>query len=191
MADGPRLQSDDAPDVGLADGRPKLTMTIPPEWAGWSLFDTVRALAELDQAPAMALIARGGAWLDRRRALGSTQLVLEGPTLTLHFPPVTMQPAVVTQADVLYEDAALLVLNKPPGMYVTMTPWDIEDNVLWAARQFLTARDGIPPILHLAHQLDRDTSGVLILSKDPRANAPLQVAFGERTTRKRYLALVD
>jgi 23S rRNA pseudouridine1911/1915/1917 synthase len=61
--------------------------------------------------------------------------------------------------------------------------------VLSAARQFLAARDGNAPSLHLAHQLDRDTSGVLVLSKDPRANAPLQRAFLEGTLHKRYLAL--
>jgi 23S rRNA pseudouridine1911/1915/1917 synthase len=46
------------------------------------------------------------------------------------------------------------------------------------------------PSLHLAHRLDRDTSGVLVLSKDPAANSPLQELFLARAIEKYYLAIV-
>ena len=171
------------------EARPKIITSVPQEWSGWTITDAISAAAGLDRADAEALIARGGAWLNRHRVQVSDQTLTEGQILAIHFPPPGSHPAVVTPADVIYEDAALLVLNKSPGVYVTMTPWDATGDLLWAARQFLAARDGTTPTLHLAHRLDRDTTGVVVLSKNPRANAPLAAAFLEHTIHKRYLAL--
>ncbi len=177
------------PDAAPAS-RPKIVITVPEEWACWTIVEAVSAAADLDRAAAEQVIERGGAWVDRRRVQNPDRTLAEGELLAIHFPPPNARPASITASDVIYEDTALLVLNKPPGVYVTMTPWDATGDVLWATRQFLAARDGTPPTLHLAHQLDRDTTGVLVLSKDPRANAPLAARFRDHTIHKRYLALV-
>lgn len=169
--------------------RPKIAVEVAPESAGRSLLDLVRAVAELARDEAAALIARGGVWLDARRCLDAALPVAAGQALAIHFAPTDGRPAVIHPADILYEDAALLVLNKRPGDYVNVTPWDVTGDVLWAAGRYLAARDGEAPPLHLAHQLDRDTSGVLVISKHPRANAPLLRAFLDHTVHKCYLAL--
>jgi 23S rRNA pseudouridine1911/1915/1917 synthase len=153
------------------------------------LLSVVAAVAALDPDAARGLIERGGAWIDGQRVQDPDRRVAAGGLLSLHFPPPDERPAVITAADILYEDAALLVLNKPAGVYVTMTPWSAVGDVQWAARCFIAERDGSAPPLHLAHQLDRDTSGVLVMTKDPRANAPLQAAFLNHLVHKRYLAL--
>lgn len=163
---------------------------LPPEHSGTTLLASVSAIAGLEQAAAERLILRGGAWLGRYRVQEPTQIVEAGQMLTVHFPLPNLRPAIISAADVLYEDPALLVLNKPPGIYVTMTPWDTTADLLWATRRFLEERDGAPPTLHLAHQLDRDTSGVLVLTKDPRANAPIQKVFLGHQIHKRYCALI-
>ena len=165
-------------------------MAVPATWAGWCLADAVSIAASIDRAAARALIEHGGVWVDRRRAQDPLHELSDGQLLALHFPPPGEQHATITPADVLHEDSSLLILNKPPGTYVTMTPWSATGDVLWAARQFLTLRDGAAPPLHLAHQLDRDTSGVLLISKDPAVNAALQDVFLRRVVEKRYLAVV-
>jgi 23S rRNA pseudouridine1911/1915/1917 synthase len=178
------------PDGG-PDRRPKFLLTIPEHWNGLPLAHLLDLLnREQDAGLDEQLIATGAVWLDRRRVQDPAQPVAEGQILAVHFPPTDSRPAYVTAADILYEDEALLVLNKPPGVYVTMTPWDTTNDFFGAARRFLLERDGVAPLLHLAHQLDRDTSGVLLFSKDPRANAPLQTMFVEHSIRKHYLALV-
>jgi 23S rRNA pseudouridine1911/1915/1917 synthase len=91
--------------------------------------------------------------------------------------------------DIWYEDAWLLVLNKRAGWYTGATPWDTQGNALAALTRFLTCRDGVVPTLHLAHQLDRGTSGLLLCSRHPTANAPLQAAFASGAVEKRYLCL--
>jgi 23S rRNA pseudouridine1911/1915/1917 synthase len=153
--------------------------------------EAVRAAGDLDPAAAHDLVTRGGAWVGRYRVQEPAYSVAEGEELTLHFPPLGMRPAAIGAGDVLYEDDTLLVLNKQPGVYVTMTPWEATGDVLWAARNFLHARDGRQYPLHLGHRLDRDTSGVLVITKDAAANAPLQKLFLEQAVDKRYLALAQ
>ncbi|MBA3945485.1 MAG: RluA family pseudouridine synthase [Herpetosiphonaceae bacterium] len=135
-------------------------------------------------------LAHGGVWVDRWRASDGAMLVTAGTVLTIHLPPGGSYPTVELEAhDILYEDAALIVLNKPPGWYVTMTPWDLVGNVRAALERWLQRRDGVLQPVHLAHQLDRDTSGVLIATKDPQANAGLQRSFATHTVSKRYLCI--
>jgi 23S rRNA pseudouridine1911/1915/1917 synthase len=179
-------------EEGTPVRRPKVLFQIPARLAGLHLARLLEVLndeqdADLDEQ----LIATGAVWLDRRRVQDVDQPVAEGQILAIHFPPPGSRSVRVTPADILYEDDTLLVLNKPPGVYVTMTPWDAGNDLFWAARRFLAERDGAAPTLHLAHQLDRDTSGVLLFSKDPRANAPLQRMFMEHTIHKQYLALTE
>ncbi len=93
----------------------------------------------------------------------------------------------------LYDDAALSAINKPPGLAVHGAPGDTGPSVAgwWleqlgpAAAGFDVERPGI------VHRLDKDTSGVLLLAKTPAAQAALSRAFEERTTRKTYLAIVE
>jgi 23S rRNA pseudouridine955/2504/2580 synthase len=86
---------------------------------------------------------------------------------------------------VLYEDAEVLVLNKPAGLAVqggTKTTRHI-DRLLGAWGEGL-ARP------RLVHRLDRDTSGVLALGKSAASAAKLAAAFAERDTNKTYWAIV-
>ncbi len=104
--------------------------------------------------------------------------------------PLQPQPLVITQEDVLYEDAWLLALHKQPGWYTTPTLNDVVGNNIRAGlTRFLRARDGDTISLHLAHQLDRDTSGILLCSLNREVNAPLQEAFASGSIEKTYLGI--
>ncbi len=132
---------------------------------------------------------RGGLWLGKRRAAAST-LAIAGETLSVRFPPTHGYcDAPLTLENIIHEDNDVLVVNKPPACYVGDTPWDTQGSVLAVVQRLLTVRDGVPPVLHLAHQLDFGTSGILVLSKTPRANAPLQTAFARGLAMKQYLAV--
>jgi 23S rRNA pseudouridine1911/1915/1917 synthase len=152
---------------------------------------TILALAEA-QAGALGRLAveRGGAWLDGRRVADPAEVALVGASLALRLPPGGVYAELeLTPADIAYEDEWLVALHKRAGWYVGATPWDLCGNALAALGRYLAARDGAAPRLHLAHQLDRDTTGVLLLSRAPAANAPLQAAFAGGRVAKRYLAL--
>ncbi|SRR5581483_5507966 len=78
---------------------------------------------------------------------------------------------------VLYEDKEILIVNKPAGL--------ISDN------KSLKACFPDHKNLELAHRLDKETTGVLILAKTAKAKEKMVALFKERAIRKLYLALVD
>lgn len=139
---------------------------------------------------AALLLARGGVWLGRQRVADLTQLVVPDTHLTLHTPPGgTYVDVTITPEDICYEDSWLVALNKRTGWYTNETPWDTQGNIVAALRHFFQTRDNFVPPLHLAHRLDRDTSGVLLCTKDRQANAPLQVAFSSGEVVKTYICV--
>ncbi len=109
-------------------------------------------------------------------------------------PMVDRTPAPsVTEARVLYEDDALLVLDKPAGLPTHATADARRPHLYGLAQQFLARRSGgagrVAPYLGLHQRLDSDTSGVVLFTKDPAANAPLAALFARRALAKTYHAL--
>jgi 23S rRNA pseudouridine955/2504/2580 synthase len=117
-------------------------------------------------------------------------------------PPISDAPAVAPSAKpsvtfdaadakalrdaVLYKDADVLVLNKPAGLAV-QGGTNMEKH-LDAMLDLLTFEAVERP--RLVHRLDKDTSGVLLLARNPAAAAKLAASFRSRAARKCYWALV-
>ncbi|HVR41658.1 MAG TPA: RluA family pseudouridine synthase [Thermoanaerobaculia bacterium] len=85
---------------------------------------------------------------------------------------------------ILYEDEALLFINKPPGLVVQRS-YDMDEPVLVE----LVAEYTSPSFL--MQRLDRGTSGVMFFSKRADINAKLTRQFEQKRIRKRYLALCE
>ena len=94
--------------------------------------------------------------------------------------------------DIVYEDQALLVVNKPAGMVVHPAPGHpggtLVNAVLAHCPELAAGDDDRPGIVH---RLDRDTSGLILVAKTERARRALQRQFKERQVHKAYLALLD
>jgi 23S rRNA pseudouridine955/2504/2580 synthase len=89
------------------------------------------------------------------------------------------------RAAILHEDPDLLVVNKPAGMAVhagSGLPWGLID----ALRQ-----DRPEEYFELAHRLDRETSGCLVLARTGAALKHLSAQFRQGSVRKFYLCLMD
>jgi 23S rRNA pseudouridine955/2504/2580 synthase len=101
--------------------------------------------------------------------------------------PVPPPPALLERLRecVLHDDQDVLVLNKPAGLAVHGGS-GLEFGLIEALR----AQYPHLPGLELAHRLDRDTSGCLLVAKTPAALRNLQAALRTGTAVKRYLALV-
>jgi tRNA pseudouridine32 synthase / 23S rRNA pseudouridine746 synthase len=87
----------------------------------------------------------------------------------------------------LYRDALMLVIDKPPGFAVHRGPKDgksLEDH-------FDALRFGLPRAPALAHRLDRDTSGCLVLGRHRKALAQLGKLFKNGAVEKIYWAVVE
>ena len=77
----------------------------------------------------------------------------------------------LTSGLVLFEDADLIVVSKPPGLPSHPSIDEARDNLSAAVARFLTKRDGEPPYLGIHQRLDRDTSGVMLFTKSRRVNS--------------------
>jgi 23S rRNA pseudouridine1911/1915/1917 synthase len=92
-------------------------------------------------------------------------------------------------ASILYEDAALIAVDKPAGIPTHATADPARPHLVGLVSALLARRGGGGPSLGVHQRLDRETSGVLLLVKDGRANAGLGAAFARGAVRKLYLAL--
>jgi 23S rRNA pseudouridine1911/1915/1917 synthase len=101
--------------------------------------------------------------------------------------------------DILFEDADLIVLNKPPGLVIHPAPGHDDGTLVNAllhhckdAASGMTSLGGIGGELRpgIVHRLDRDTSGVMVVAKSERAMKTLAEQFKGRAVKKEYVALV-
>lgn len=93
--------------------------------------------------------------------------------------------------DIVYEDADVLVVNKPQGMVVHPAPGHVDHTLVNALLYHCplstingTFRPGI------VHRIDKDTSGLLMVAKNDRAHQSLAQQLKEKTSEREYLALV-
>lgn len=107
-----------------------------------------------------------------------------GETVVLVRPPFA-EPSVPLYFDVLYEDDAVVAIDKPPGLPVHPSATYHRNTLTNLLRQRFG--DDAPRI---AHRLDRETSGLLICGRTRAAERELKSAFENRRVHKRYLAVV-
>jgi 23S rRNA pseudouridine1911/1915/1917 synthase len=147
-------------------------------------------LAPLLGDQAERLIIQGAVWVDGVRTRDPGYAPAAEAAIRVRQPPPGRPNDVTLGAEhILYEDQALIAIDKPAGAYVDATPWDADTHVRGAMLRLLERRDGAAPRLHLVHRLDRDTSGVLLFSKLPAANPALQRTFVEGLAHKTYLCV--
>lgn len=133
--------------------------------------------------------------LNGQPAFGRTFL-REGDVLRILVPEETGDGAessiipVPLPLDILYEDEDILVLNKPADMPVHPSAGNYENTlangVAWYYKQ-----QGKAFVYRCINRLDRDTTGVLVLAKNPLSGALLSAQMKQRQIRRTYLALTD
>ena len=90
---------------------------------------------------------------------------------------------------VVYEDAWLLVVNKPAGLLTVPTPKK-ESRTLTSILNQDAVEKGLKYSLHPCHRLDRDTSGLIIYAKGKSIEKKMADAFRNRLVHKKYIAFV-
>ena len=155
-----------------------------------------RQYPHLTQGALQKLCRTGQIRVDGKRAEPSTRL---DPGQSVRVPPLpnASRPAPAAprvdpddaremQRMVVYRDDQVLVLNKPAGLAVQGGPGIVRhvDGMLDALRFEAEHKQ------RLAHRLDRDTSGLLLLARSPGAAGKLAAAFRGREVRKTYWAVV-
>lgn len=101
--------------------------------------------------------------------------------------PLLDNPATDKEIDIIYQDDAIVVINKPEEM-LSVPGVNIDDSAFTRLQHYLGPREEGPFVLH---RLDMSTSGLLVFALTKRANRNLQKQFINRLVEKRYVALVE
>jgi 23S rRNA pseudouridine1911/1915/1917 synthase len=162
----------------------ELDILVPSECGGWRLDHFLkRRIGRLSRTRIQSIIGDQIFFSDGRPVRPAAP-VRAGETIWLRR-PAPAEPDVPRHFEVLYEDASVLVIDKPAGlpMHTTAKFW----------RNTLTAvlRERYPgQQMDVAHRIDRETSGVLLIARGRAAASFLTRAFARREVDKTYLALV-
>jgi RluA family pseudouridine synthase len=137
------------------------------------------------------LIMAGALRLHGRPLRAPGRVVAAGAVLEMTVrPELVRRTAPVGPVGILYEDAALIAVDKPPGLPTVATADPSREHLVGRVERLLVARGGgTSRPLGVHQRLDRDTSGVVLFVKDPAANAALAAQFAARGITKTYLAL--
>lgn len=166
---------------GLTDRLDKALATAAPEHAALSRSRLVKLIAEGAVTGPRGQIRDGKA----RAEPGDYIVVIGAPE------PLDAQPEAIA-LNIAYEDADLIVVDKPAGMVVHPAPGASSGTLVNALLAHCAgslsgiggaARPGI------VHRIDKDTSGLLVVAKTDRAHQGLASQFADHSASRRYLAI--
>ncbi len=169
-----------------------LHLVVPGDYAGLRLDQAlVRLFPEYSRSRLQEWITRLQVRVDGEFAT-TKQKVWGGEKLeVLPQPDPAAQPYLAEDIalDILYEDDALLVINKPAGLVVHPGSGNWEGTLLNALLHH-ASQLGAVPRAGIVHRLDKDTSGLLVVAKTLTAQTALVRQLAARSVQREYLALV-
>jgi 23S rRNA pseudouridine1911/1915/1917 synthase len=176
-----------------ADAETPRTIVVPDEYAGDRLDKVMAKLfPEFSRS-------RLQAWIDAQRVLVDgapakiRQPVPLGATITLTPDLLPEQLAFTAEPvplEVVYEDDALVVINKPAGMVVHPAAGNWSGTLLnGLLHRYGDAAAGLPRA-GIVHRLDKETSGLMVVARTLEAQTILTRQLQARTVKRRYVALV-
>ena len=169
-----------------------LIFAVPDDYAGMR-FDQALAklLPEYSRSRLQEWIAAGQASLDGAAATAK-QKVWGGEAIAVQpqtHPAEQQHQAEDIALDIVYEDNALLVINKPAGLVVHPGSGNWDGTLLNALLHHAPQLEGVPRA-GIVHRLDKDTSGLLVVAKTLTAQTALVRQLQARSVKREYLALV-
>jgi 23S rRNA pseudouridine1911/1915/1917 synthase len=185
------------PEPGAAPGASaRRSFVVEPAAAGGRLDRFLQTRApDLSRTRLQTLIAAGQVQVTGGHAKASHRL-RAGAQVTVEVPPpepVALVPEAIP-LDVVYEDADLLVVNKPVGLVVHPGAGHRTGTLVHALLAHCgPGLSGVGGVRRpgIVHRLDRGTSGLLMVAKNDHAHLALAGQLKARTVERRYLALVQ
>ncbi|MGD0247638.1 MAG: RluA family pseudouridine synthase [Candidatus Limnocylindrales bacterium] len=168
-------------------------MTVP-EAAGGRVDRYVADVSGLSRSYVQKLITEGHVTA-AGGPVKANEIVVPGEVVELEIPeprPLELTAEAIPLS-VVYEDVDLLIIDKASGLVVHPAPGHSGGTLVNALLARDTEYGGIAGVLRpgIVHRLDRDTSGLLMVAKNDRAQASLMAQLKARGVKKTYLALVQ
>ena len=168
-----------------------LELTVPAALAGLRFDQALaRLVPEHSRSRLKEWIDAGLATLDgttaegKRRLEGGERIVLQ--PVQDHVVVADAPQAIAL--DIVYEDATILVVNKPPGLVVHPGSGNRDGTLLNALLHHAPALSALPRA-GIVHRLDKDTSGLIVVAKTATAQTDLVRQLQTRTVKREYLAV--
>ncbi|WP_231759554.1 23S rRNA pseudouridine(1911/1915/1917) synthase RluD [Microbulbifer elongatus] len=170
----------------------QLEIEVPAEYAG-QRFDQIAAdlIPDYSRARLQTWIKGGQLTVDGRTAKPKDKL-FGGELLVLNaeLEPQGEWLAQDIPLDVVYEDDAILVINKPAGLVVHPAAGNPDGTLLNGLLAHCAGQQNIPRA-GIVHRLDKDTSGLMVVAKTLQAQADLVDQLKERSVSRLYDAIVQ
>ncbi|MCL2724429.1 MAG: RluA family pseudouridine synthase [Polyangiaceae bacterium] len=169
---------------GVVDGAVMSVFRVPPESAGQRLDVFLQGQLKRTSRTRTQFIIHHSAFSAQGQRLRSNHRVKSREHVLLWRPPWDEDP-VPTRVPVLHEDEHLFAVDKPAGLPVHPTARYYNNTLINVLK-----RERPGAFLSLGHRIDRETSGVLLVSKSPDCDRTLKRKFEERTgIEKTYTAI--
>lgn len=151
----------------------------------------VDLVPEFSRSYLQQLLEQGAVQLNHKTATKASAKVKLADVITIEMRPTAQSQSFkpeVMALDVVYEDAYLMVVNKPAGLVVHPAPGNWQGTLL---NGLLAHHAGaaIVPRAGVVHRLDKDTSGLMVVAKDRSTMDALVALIARRDVSRRYLAL--
>ncbi|MDX3910025.1 MAG: RluA family pseudouridine synthase [Sphingobium sp.] len=181
----------------MLSGVSTIDATIPEEHSGARLDKALAALLpDLSRERIKALILEGRVSGPGGRAAADPSMkVALGQAFSVHVPPPTEAHAIAEDIalTVVYEDADLIVIDKPAGMVVHPAAGNGDGTLVNALLHHCAGQlSGIGGVARpgIVHRIDKDTSGLLVAAKTDKAHEGLARQFKDHSIERLYAAIV-
>jgi len=164
---------------------PYRSLTVTPREAGMRVDVYLSARFDGLSRTAVARAIRAGEIASNERTLKPSSLLHPNEELRVTIPELAPQTPPPPCPPVLYEDDRVLAFDKPSGLLMHPVGRSFTWGLINLARIRFPDEE-----LHLAHRLDRETSGVTLVARDADANRWLKAVFKGRAVEKTYWAIV-
>lgn len=151
----------------------------------------VELVPEFSRSYLQQLLEQGAVQLNHKLVNKASAKVKLGDAISIEMRPTAQSQSFKPEAmdlDVVYEDAHLLVVNKPAGLVVHPAPGNWQGTLLNGLLAHHAAAATVPRA-GIVHRLDKDTSGLMVVAKDRQTMDALVALIARREVSRRYLAL--
>ncbi len=189
----PSMPGDASPSPEMAQGTLSADFVVPAEDEGQRLdVFLAQRLPQFSRTHLRRAIDRGTVLVDGVRTKVAYKL-LPGQTIEIEATAMPRQSPLPENIplEILFEDAHLAAINKPPGMVVHPAKGHWSGTLTSALAYHFSTLSSIGGATRpgIVHRLDRDTSGVIVVAKTDEAHARLAAQFEARQVFKQYFAI--
>ncbi|MEZ5454337.1 MAG: 23S rRNA pseudouridine(1911/1915/1917) synthase RluD [Thiothrix sp.] len=170
----------------------QIISTVPPEMGGQRLDQVVASLCpQFSRSQLQKWIKAGNILVDdkvlkpKERLTGGEAIIINA----VQEAQTEFEPEAIP-LDIIYEDDAIMIINKPVGLVVHPGAGNWSGTLVNALLYYNPSLEMLPRA-GIVHRLDKDTSGLMVVAKTLEAHAKLVELLQERDVSREYLALVS